>query len=161
MTRSPTTLTAVLFTASLCASSCTSTPAAPDPGKPGDPRPVTLDWVGRYTGSGSGVRHGSAVEAEPVELLIAFDDPADPECAACVTVTLDDYFQQANLSPQTATAATWVYLDEGVTRSLSLEKFSAGATPGTVLIGALRLTEPDGAGGTRVLVAVDLVLERI
>ena len=126
-----------------------------------EPPPVTLEWVGRYVGTASGVFNQSASEDVVVEMVVTFDQPAKPDCVGCITVRFGEFFARMNLLPQTAISAEWSYtLDEQVT-TLTLNKFSSSASPGTVFFGTVEVeTEASGESPAETLTSFDFVVER-
>lgn len=141
---------------------CLSEPAGPALNQiQGEPPPVTSDWVGRYTGAASGVFDQVVMDNVGVELVMTFDQPALPDCPACITVRVGDFFGQMNLRPQTSIAAEWSYELDGHRTTLRLEKFSASASPGSVFYGTLRVEtqDPDPAA-VETLTLFDFVVDR-
>ncbi len=126
-----------------------------------DAPPVTLDWVGNYQGTASGVFRGVREENVPFQIRITFDQPALASCAHCITVRLDEFFSGMNLLPQTPISARWSYVDEGQRATLTMEKFSSSAVPGTVFFGTVGVAaqKPDGTLGEPTT-AFDFVAER-
>ncbi len=108
---------------------------------------MTLEWVGRYVGAASGVYDGVNRDQVPVVMLITFDAPALPTCASCITVRVDGFFDRMNLLPQSPIAATWSYANAGEQATLTLQKFSSSAAPGSVFFGTVRIA-PENSDGT-------------
>lgn len=126
-----------------------------------EPPPVTLQWVGRYVGTATGVFNQAANEDVAVEMVVTFDQPAKPDCAGCITVRIGEFFGRMNLLPQTAISAEWSYtLDSRVT-TLTLNKFSSSASPGTVFFGTVEVeTEATPESPAEILTSFDFVVER-
>ena len=116
---------------------------------------TTLAWVGSYDGFGTVSEDGVVREVSELTLRIAFD--ADSirglQCPHCVTVALEPWFSRGNLEI-TAPAETFLsYSVDGVTRSLTMNRFSgAGGTSNTVLA-QLRYERPEPTGTVTLLEA--------
>ncbi len=135
-----------------------SGPAGPPPITP-TPPPIAQDWIGVYGGSLIGQYEGADLHEAAVRLDISFDAAPDPQCPACVTVRLDDYFLLAGQRIDQPTQATFSYWDGTRMRTLELGKFSAGGASGNVLQGTLTVVDTAGGQSARTLEA-ELLVER-
>lgn len=123
--------------------------------------PVTLEWVGRYIGSASGTFDGEEKEDVEVSVVITFDQPPEPDCSGCITVRVGDFFGQMHLLPQSPISANWSYVHESRRSTLTMQKFSSSAAPGSVFFGTIRVEgqAPDGSS-TGDISRFDFVVER-
>lgn len=123
--------------------------------------PVTLEWVGRYLGSASGTFDGEEKEDVEVQVVITFDQPPEPDCSGCITVRVGEFFGQMHLLPQSPISANWSYVHESRRSTLTMQKFSSSAAPGSVFFGSVRVEgqAPDGSS-TGDITRFDFVVER-
>jgi hypothetical protein len=117
--------------------------------------PTANPWLGLYEGAGRGSLAGAEVMPEGVMLLIwpDADSVRVDTCARCFTVRLDTLFTLANVSPGSTVSLDLQYSDNGVQRSLRLDRYSGRGGIGNVVAATLALSG-DVSG------AVEYVLER-
>lgn len=153
----------LLLTACVVLPACTSTePTGPDESEdpPATPPPFTVDWVGQYTGQADGTLDGASTTSLPVTILIRFDQQAAADCTGCITIQFGEHFDRSGLLPQALTSGAWTYEDGDTFRSLRMEKFSVGGTPGTVFIGVVTVGNAP-FGGPSPVVSLSFVVERL
>lgn len=140
---------------------CTE-PRAPSPLAPplSEPERIAADWLGTWRGSVEGMDAAGPFGPRPTELSVRLDVPADSTCLGCVTIRLDPWFARSGLRIDASTTAAFAYEENGVERSLQLDRFSGGDGVGNVLRGTLRVQETMPTTGDGVRVRAMLVVER-
>lgn len=120
---------------------------------------IALAWVGLYDGSGEVTVGADRQNVSNLVLRIALDADslASGSCPSCLTVILDPWFARGNLQIVTGSEAALSYSEDGVVRSLNINRFSTSGQTANVLTVKLRHeTVPVSGVFVRTLVDGDL-----
>ena len=129
--------------------------------EPGEPASVeeliAASWVGQWEGWGVLTEAGEPMNVADLNMRISFDADSirKADCSECLTVAFEPWFHAGNLPFTQGDAAFLQYTEDGIIRSLTLQRFSGGGSTANSLLVKLRHERPDPAG-TVTLVDADL-----